>query len=260
MKKQYKILVLSDLNKSTNNTLKSSISLAKIVNAEINFLYVKSPSDVVDTENQLSAMRSINQNYIITNNKITDLINSISNAYNINVNHTFTIGNVKNEIEKYIEKNKPDIIVIGKRKSKLFNFIGDNITQFVLNKYKGIIVIADGNNVLEPNKELDLGLFNNSITNDAFLQEIIGSTKKPLNYFKIVENLSTSNDQKVLNNNKIEYAFVKGSNVIKNVSNYLTKSNVNLLCISRNNSISGSVKTNLNELINKLDCSLIITL
>jgi nucleotide-binding universal stress UspA family protein len=259
MKKNYKILVLSDLNKSTSNTLKSSITLAKIVNAEINFFHVKSPSDVVDTENQLSAMRSINQNYIITNNKITKLINSISTAYNVNVNHTFTTGNVKNEIEKHIQENKPDIIVLGKRKSKLINFIGDNITQFVLKKYKGVIVIAHDNRVLEPNKELGLGLFNNTITNDGFLQEIIQSTKKPLSYFKIVENVSTSNDVKVLNINKSEYTFVKGTNVIKNVSNYLTKSNVNLLCISRKNSISGSTKTNLNDLINKLDCSLILT-
>jgi len=259
MKKNYKILVLSDLNKSTSKTLKSSISLAKIVNAEINFFHVKSPSDVVDTENQLSAMRSINQNYIITNNKITKLINSISNAYNVNVNHTFTTGNVKNEIEKYIEENKPDIIVLGKRKSKLVNFIGDNITQFVLNKYKGIIVIADGNNVLEPNKELALGLFNNSITNDAFLREIIESTKKPLNYFKIVESLTTTNGENILNNNTIEYAFVKGSSVVKNISNYLSKSNVDLLCINRVNSISGTTKTNLSNLISKLDCSLILT-
>ena len=41
---KYKILVLSDLSKTTRNTLKSSISLAKIVDADINFLYVKKPT------------------------------------------------------------------------------------------------------------------------------------------------------------------------------------------------------------------------
>lgn len=259
MKKNYKILVLSDLNQSTSNTLKSSISLAKIVNAEINFFHVKNPTDVVDTENQLSAMRAINDDYIITNNKIRNIIDPICNTYNIAVNHKFTTGNLKNEIQKYIEENKPDIIVLGKRKSKLVNFIGDNITQFVLNKHKGIIVIANGNKVLEPNKELGLGLFNNTITNDAFLREIISSTKKPLNYFKIVESLTTSNKEQVLNNNTIEYAFVKGSDIVKNISNYLSKSNVDLLCINRENSISGTTKTNLSNLINKLDCSLILT-
>jgi len=85
MKNKYKILVLSDLNKSTSKTIKSSISIAKIVDADINFLYIKKPSDVVQKDNQLSAMRTINQEYFSIDKKIKDLIAPISKDYNVKV-------------------------------------------------------------------------------------------------------------------------------------------------------------------------------
>ena len=80
------------------------------------------------------------------------LISSISENQNVNINHNFAVGNVKNEVVKYIDNNNPDIIILGKRKSKALNIIGDNITQFILKKYKGTIVIVDDKNVLELNK------------------------------------------------------------------------------------------------------------
>jgi nucleotide-binding universal stress UspA family protein len=255
---KYKILVLSDLNKSASKTLLSSVCLANIVNAKINFLYVKKPTDVVEQDSQLSAMRTINQEYFSIDKKIKELIKPISESYNVAINHTFTIGNIKNEIEKYIDENKPDIIVLGKKKSRIVSFLGDNITQFILNKHNGAIVIADENNVLEPNKELSLGLFNRINTSNNFVAKIISSTQKPLKSFNILE--SSTNSEKVLNDKKtVEYVFEKGDNVIKNISNYLTKSNVNLLFVNRQNESVNSTKFNIKDVINDLDCSLFLT-
>ncbi len=47
MKDTCKILVLSDLNKSASKTLKSAVTLAKIMDAKIDFFYVKKPTEVV---------------------------------------------------------------------------------------------------------------------------------------------------------------------------------------------------------------------
>ena len=257
---KYKILVLSDLNKSTSKTLKSSISIAKIVNADINFFYVKKPTEVVEKESQLSAMRTINKEYFSIDKKIKSIIGPMSKKYEVNINHTFTIGNVKNEIEKYIDENKPDIIFLEKRKPKVTNFIGDNITKFILKKYKGTIVIADDDNVLEPNKELSLGLFNSVNTSDKFSKNIINSTQKPLTAFKISNNPSILKEEQILNDKKtVEYVFEKGDSVIKNISNYLSKSNINLLFISREKDNTNSTKQNIKYVINNLDCSLILT-
>lgn len=259
-KKKSKILVLSDLNESTVKTLKSSVSLAKIVNADIHFLYVKKPTDVVEKESQLSAMRTINKEYFTADKKIKDLISPISSDYNVNISHTFTIGNVKNEIESYIDKNQPDIIVIEKRKSKGFRFIGDNITQFILKKHKGPIVIADDKNSFEPDIELSLGIFNHYNTDNKFVESIISSTSKPLLSFQISESKNKLKDELLSKEKKtIEYIFEKGDDAIKNISNYLLKSNVNLLFINRKENNANSVKTNINDVINNINCSIILT-
>ncbi|MGK0446725.1 MAG: hypothetical protein ACJA2M_000494 [Polaribacter sp.] len=249
---KYKILVLSDLNKSTSKTIKSSVSLAKIVDADINFFYVKKPTEVVEKESQLSAMRTINKEYFSIDKKIKSIISPMSEKYKIKINHTFSIGNLKNEIEKHIDESKPDIIVLGKRKSKAVNFIGDNITSFILKKHMGPIVIINDKNELEPNKELSLGLFNYSKTNDVFSENIIRSTQRPLKAFNIGNNSDSLNNETPLKDTKtIEYVFSEGDNVLKNISNYLLKSNVNLLFVNR--------KKNIKDVINKLDCSLILT-
>lgn len=257
---KYKILVLSDLNKSTSKTIKSSVSLAKIVDADINFLYIKKPTEVVEKESQLSAMRTINKEYFSIDKKIKSIINPISEKYNITINHTFSIGNLKNEIEKYIDENKPDIIVLSKRKSKTINFIGDNITPFILKKHKGAIVIVDDKNELDPNKELSLGLFNYSKTNDDFSENIIRSTETPLKAFNIENNSDSLKRETFLKDNKtVEYVFSKGDDVLKNISNYLLKSNVNLLFVNRQKNNRNSIKPNIKDVINKLNCSLILT-
>ena len=71
---KYKILVLSDLNKSADFRLKSTVSLAKMIDGDITLFHVKKPTDIVDRESQLSAMRSINKEHIVTNKKIESLV------------------------------------------------------------------------------------------------------------------------------------------------------------------------------------------
>ncbi|KGL62524.1 universal stress protein [Polaribacter sp. Hel1_85] len=257
---KHKILVLADLNEFTSNTIKSSVSLAKIVDADINFFYVKKPTEVVKKESQLSAMRTINKEYLSIDKKIKNIINPISNNYNVTINHTFAIGNLKNEIDKFIDEKKPDIIVLGKRKTKILNFIGDNITQFILKKHKGTIVISDENNPLEPNKDLSLGVFNYTKSKNIFSENIINSTEKPLTSFTISGSSSNLKEETPLKDTKIvEYVFEKGDNVLKNISNYLSKSDVNLLFVNRENNDSTSLKPNIKNVINNINCSLILT-
>ena len=252
-----KFLILSDLNASTSKIIKSSISLAKIVDAEIDFFYVKKPTEVVEKESQLSAMRTINKEYFEIDKKIKNLLNPISKEYNIKINHSFSIGNIKNEIEKYIDNNKPDVIVLGKRRPKIINFMGDYITPFILKKHKGIIVIADDKNTLEPNKELSLGFFNDTKANNAFTNKIIDFSDKNLRSYKIAENSSSEKKETFLNNKKIiEYVFEKGDDAIKNISNYLSKSNVNLLFVDRKKE---DIKPNIKDVINTINCTLILT-
>tara|TARA_R110002049_G_scaffold62212_1_gene166517 strand:+ start:466 stop:1278 length:813 start_codon:yes stop_codon:yes gene_type:complete len=261
-KNKYKILVLSDLNKATSTLLKSTISLAKMVDGSIDFLCVKKPSEIVEKENQLSAIRNINQEHFAMKKEIINLIAPISNEYNININHTLSYGNVKSEIDTYIKEYKPDIIVIGKRKSKMLNLIGDNITNFVFKKHSGVIMISANENALEPNKKLALGLLNDMEDSFEFAKYLIAHTQKPVKSFKVVKQSNILKETTNVNNKEnVEYVFEDNDNTIENLSNYLSKNNINLLCVNREKRANDkySMKADINNVINKLNVSMLLT-
>jgi nucleotide-binding universal stress UspA family protein len=260
MEHTYKILVLSDLTNSADKTVKSAVAIAKIVNADIDFLYVKKPSEVVDKDSQLSAIRTINKTYFTVDKKIKNLISPIAKSYNTSISHSFVIGNIKNEIEEYIDKNKPDIIVLGKQKTTLFPFLGDNIIRFVLKKHKGTVFIADDKSGLEPGKDFSLGVLQNKHTSNIFQENIINATQKPLTYFKIAEkDTSSKNTPSLESQNKMEYIFEQGDNAIKNISKYLLKKKINVLFVSRQKNHINSKKTSITDIIKSINCSLIVT-
>tara|TARA_R110000868_G_scaffold210838_1_gene460932 strand:- start:1653 stop:2486 length:834 start_codon:yes stop_codon:yes gene_type:complete len=263
---KYKILVLSDLKNSASNIIKSTVSLAKMINADVELFHVKDPIKVIEKENQLSANRIINQQYNITQKKIQNLINPICKDYGVTINYTYSFGNVKNEIGKYIIENTPDVIVLGKRKSKALGFIGNNIMDFVLKEFLGVIVIVDNQNSLEPNKELSLGIFNgiNSSINTRIIEDLIDHSQKPIKSFKILKNSNTLMEIDIPQDKKtIEYVFEYNDNTIKNLSNYLSKNNINLLCIDRGekNDVNKKnlIKSDIDDVIKNLNVSILIT-
>ena len=258
---KYKILVLSDLKKSPSTILKSTVSLAKIIDGDIKFFHVKKPSDVVDRESQLSAMRTINQEQIITGKKIQEALAPISKDYNVNINSTFAFGNVKNEIEEHIKATNPDVIVLGKRKAKGLRFLGDNITDFVLKIHKGPVMIASNKNGLSPDEELHLGLFNdNEESFDLeFTEDLIAQTKRPLKSFNIITNTNVTEEKEVSVSTKtVDFVFEKNDNTIKNLSNYLLKNDVNLLCVNRQKDKSNVLKSEIKDVIDNVNVSLFI--
>jgi len=194
---KYKILVLADLNNNAKTTIKSSIGLAKMIDAEIEVFSVKKASEIVRSDNQLSAMRSISERSISLRDKMKNLIEPLSKQYDIRINSSYSMGNIKEEIGHYIDTKKPDIVVLGKRREKVIKLIGDRITPFILSKFKGVIMIANEKNIIEPNKEISLGLLNDleSSFNLEFAEDLIKNTQKPLKSFKIAQN---SSDQEMV--------------------------------------------------------------
>jgi len=263
---KYKILVLSDLKDSTQNTLKSAVSLTKMLKADLEFFHVKKPTDIVEQDNQLSAMRTIGKEHITTEKRIKKLINSVTKDCDIKINSSFTFGNVKREIENYIDLIQPDIIVLGKKKSKAIKLKSDNVTDFVLKKFSGAILIASEQNSLEPNKELSLGFLNGieeSFELD-FAEDLMKHTSKPLKSFKIVKRPFDSNKTKTHTDIKtVDYVFEQNDNSINKLSNYLVKNDINLFCLNRGNqktkSKSNIVTSEVNDMMNKLNVSLLFS-
>jgi nucleotide-binding universal stress UspA family protein len=260
----YKILVLSDLKEGTTSTLKNTVSLSKIINADVEFFYVKKPTDIIERESQLSAMRTISKEHIAVEKEIQNLVAPFSKDYNININTSFAFGNVKSEIESIINKTQPDIVVLGKRKQKMLSFIGDSITEFVLNTHKGAVMIASDTFGLEPGAELSLGFFNNQKEplNLNFTDELIKQTAQPLKSFSIVEKSNKTREKLVSTTNKtVDYVFEKNDNAFKTLSSYLVKNKVNLLCINRGiqSNEQNLLTPEIKDVVNKISVSLLFT-
>jgi 4-hydroxy-3-methylbut-2-en-1-yl diphosphate synthase IspG/GcpE len=111
-KNKYKIVVFSDLKDSLNSILESTLSLSKMINGDITLFHVKKASEVVNMENQLSAIRTINGDYLEMENRIKSIVDAFSKDYSMPIKYSFSIGNLKNEIAQYINEEKPDIIVL----------------------------------------------------------------------------------------------------------------------------------------------------
>ncbi|MGB2758829.1 universal stress protein [Maribacter stanieri] len=267
MSKKYKIVVFSDLKKSLGNTLKSTLSLAKMLNGEIAIFHVKKATEVVTEDSHLSAIRSLNSEYRDMDNDINSIVTTYSKDFGVPLTYSCTIGNLKNEIANYIEKEKPDFIVLGKRKSKVFNILGDNLIPFVLKKHNGPVFLSDENQVLNIDKDLSLGVLSgDEETSIASLTEnLLLHSQKPLKSFRILKNADTSDKTKVSKERKeIEFVFDSNDNSIKNISNYVAINNINLLCINRSQNKgdsknkSLSMPTKINDIINNLNVPLIL--
>lgn len=262
---KYKILVLSDLKNNSDTILKTTANLAKMIGGKIDLLHVRKPVDIVESDNQLSSMRTINRDYIKSKDYLEKAIKSVDNKLNISYNLTY--GNVKQEIEEYVQRTNPDIIVLGKKR---FNFLrlGDKLTQFILKKYRGVVLIASNEHILRYNENLSLGVFNNfeRTFNKGLAKNLMALTQKPIKSFKIqktTDNLDQGNHDSV-SQDTVEYVFEPNDNTINNLSNYVLKNNIDLLCINRDKmgSKKNKVTSNdldLNNIIKKLQVSLLLT-
>ncbi|NRD18807.1 universal stress protein [Winogradskyella eckloniae] len=261
-----KILVLSDIGNMSDSILKNSVCLAKIINADIELFYVKKPTEVVVAENQFSAMRVINQDYNTVDKAIKAYINPIYEEFGVNITYSFSYGNVKNEISSYIEDCQPDVIVIGKRKPKAINFVGNNITDYVLKKHNGLLMITAENNPLEPNEELTLGVLNSDeeTTNVSFAEGFLPYTSRKITSFRISKKTAKTEQTYTHSNKQIEECvFDKNKNVVNNLSNYLVKNKINLFCIDREKSIKKTkslfAKEDIKRMINKINVTILLT-
>ncbi len=260
MKNNNKIVVLTDLKKSSIKNLKNTVALAKMIKGEVHVFHVKKSIDLVKKDNNLSALRSINDHYKETENKLKGLKSLISDQFNFSIDYSFSIGNVNKEIETFLDQTNPDIIVLGKKKKNVLRLIGDNVTELVLKKHQGAILIADKENNIEPNKELAIGLLNDieEQLDVKFPSELVKFTKSPLKSFHILD--SNANQNNVLKEKKtINYVFEKSDDSIKTLSKYLAKNSINLLCVDRvtNGKKKSSVR-NYKELIKELPVNLLI--
>lgn len=257
-----KILVLSDLTESTHGILKSSMNLAQSLDADLDFFHVRKPIDVIEQESQLSAMRKLNEESVAIKNQIDKTLEPYKASREVTVNASFSFGHIKNEVGSYLKKTKPDILVLGKRKQKTVGLFGDKIADFVINSFNGSILIASEKNILEPQKDLSIGVLteNETVENLGVAQDLLNMAKTPLKSFRF-KNKNMTTDEGNINQKQetIDYVFDENDNSLNGLSNYLSMSKVNLVCVNRNMDDNSKGKLNrYKQIINKVDVPVMI--
>ena len=257
-----RILVLSGLNHEVVSTMKSAVSIAKLINASIDFLYVKKPTAIVDQESQLSAIRSINREPITMQKKVDDIIRPYQDQYNVTIKGKFTYGNVKSEIEKYIQRIEPDLVILGKRRFSPFKIKDIGVTDYVLKIFNGPVLITSQSGMLEPERDLSIAVLKDANDDQKALtiQELVDQTKHPLKSFSVISQSQRKNIAELnLDKRDNEFIFENNDNILNSISNYLEKSKVNLLYLNRNdmNSASASKFMSPKDIIRKINVPLI---
>ncbi|WP_420401251.1 universal stress protein [Flagellimonas sp.] len=241
--KNYKILILADLKKKTDTILKNTAGLAKMIGGEISLLHVKQPLVVVKQDNQLSAVRSINDTYTTSKKHIKQLVKPIEEDFGLKIDTTFKVGNVKEEINRQIQEMRPDVIILGQRKSIPIKFLGDGITKHVMSTFDGLVMIASHEQVISNNKELSLGVVNGKkdFGNMDLMEKLIAQSSQPLKSFKIA-NREDQGVQDEEGPKMVEYVFEPQDNAINNMATYLSRTNVDLLYVD----LEDASKANIN--------------
>jgi len=263
LRNKQQIAVITDLEGDISYLLKSAVSFAKMISGEIQVLSVKKPTQVIGKGNQLSAMRSINQNYILTDKQIKNIVQPIMEKYSVPINYSSTFGNIKSEIERYLTANKPDILVLGRRKSKPFNTTDDRIINFVLSIFEGTILIVSPNKGLEPGKKIGIGSLNCSEAAFAssFTKDLFFNTNSSLKSFNLLETSTVKQATgNILGRKTINYVFDHSENTVKNLPNYLLQSKVDLLFMERNKREKLSLSKSISpyDIVKKSDINLLI--
>lgn len=263
-KNKHKIALFTDLQEDISSLLKSAISFAQIINGEIEVIAVTKPTAFMEKENQLSAIRSLNREYLLANKRMKDLLSPIIKNYRVPINYSSTFGNIRNGIDRYLHENNPDVIVLGRHKSKHFNSAENRTINFVLNVFKGTVLVVPYNKGLEPGRKMGIGSFNCSeaLFNGPFTKELFLHAKGTMKAFNMVE---SSKVPPPTNNSfglkTIQYVFDHNENTVNNLPVYLSKSNIDLLFLDGVNKEKEALSRLLNvyDMARKSDINLLVT-
>ena len=94
-------------------------------------------------------------------------------------------------------------------------------------------------------------------------EDLLNHTQQPLKSFQFVKNSELKNQNQIQTDKElIEYVFEQNDNVLDHLSGYVSKSNINLLCIDRSKQ-KASNKANqsdssIENVIKKLNVSMLV--
>jgi hypothetical protein len=261
--KKNNIAVLINLDKPQPNIIQNSINVARSMDASLTFLYVRKGAQAVQSENHIAAINALTDTHMKIDGKMRELLEPFQQSMDTELRSKIAIGNVKYHIEKHLDQLNPDLVILGKRSKKALPWEGDRLTQFVVNKFQGPVLISATDQVLEFNEQLSLGMLSAIVSDSTkgFVADLIKISSQPVKSFRIVNKAGEDQSSSTMPFKTVEYAFDPGDNAVKSLSKYVLRNNVNLLFLDRDHVTQRSRKTtstSMNGVINQLPSSLLL--
>ncbi|MBO0323208.1 universal stress protein [Muricauda sp. CAU 1633] len=240
---KYRISVLLDLSKSSELVLTNAVQLAKTLNGSVEVFHVKPAADIVKRESQLSAIRTIYKDNRDTRSKMQDLIQSMEKEEGISLSYKLEYGNVKNRVRDYLSQQKPDILVLGKRRP---GFFGESITDFVINETNINVLITGKDDKFHTFTDINLGVFGSGLRENGLdiIKDLKRDSEKPVRLFNIKGKITQGEHEVSPWHKTVSYVFSEGSNALDGLVSYVSHTNTQLLCVPKSQSKTLAFQSN----------------
>lgn len=227
-------LIVVDFSEPSYKALNYLIKLVKVVRGNIHVHCVAEPQDIMGSDNQIAALRSIDSHKKSIENKLNSIIEMIE-LEGINVKGSFSFGHLHSELEEQLNDTSPIAVVIGQMKSGVLG----KATEYLLYQFQGNLLIVSDQSEFMTGANIAIGCSNKTlkISNLNLVSIYSRLTKTPLLLLEIGEStmeVSEFNTSNQLHEELvIQYKNDKRSNVIEGLKTFVETNNVELLCIGR---------------------------
>ncbi len=265
-------LVLTDFSETSNQALKYSMKLAKLIEGKIHLFHISSPLKTVTTDNQAAAMREIQTDNRECQKQLRAVKEMIA-AEGIEVTTSHTTGNVNGEIQREIDRVNPNLVVAGKRKRN-FGGIGKT-TRFLIHKYSGPLLIVGKESNFERDTKISLTSNGKAVSNSDLdvVFDLTKHTDIPLTLLNVTghfhgyeksplaKSWRASTEEPI----NIKFEHHQDASFVNGLLDHVSKKKTELLCVGRNLYGNSAIHRLINgdstiaQIVRKVDVPILIT-
>lgn len=253
----YNFLVLTDFSDASNIALLNAAKFVKLTNGHIHAYHVQTSVPMAVEQNQITLKGRLRENDRQTLSKANKIISAIEEREGIKIEFSMDHGNVKNCVSNKVKETNPDLVFLGRRKSKFLDFIGDKVTQFVIDHCDTSVLISGSNHELHSFSDLSLGFFGETIEKSELkIVDHLNESTRSVKYFGIQSRVSAGETLDTVQKTPTSFIFTQeGLKAIEALTSYVARTNTELFCIPKNNN---SKLQPIKEMVNRLDIPILL--
>lgn len=251
------ILVLTDFSEASIIALRNAAKLVKLTNGNIHAYYVETVKPFAQEQNPLTLNGNLRDNHKKILAKAKRIIAAIEEEEGVAFSFTMDLGNIKNCILDQVKETQPDLIILGKRKSKFLDFIGDKVTQFVIDNCDTSVLICSSNRELHSFSDLSVGFYGETIEKSDFqIIDHLKQSTRSVRYFGVRSKMASLENNNASPKNANSYIFPQGGiKGIEALTSYVVRTDTQLFCIPNNTNLQSPP---IKEMVRRLDIPILL--